>query len=150
MSRSTTVRLTICSFLLFAGAGPGCRRSSGTGAPAGPAPKAADPEPAGDPNCGAAGRPDCPLQAWMDSNMNAALSNEDYPAMARGFRQLADDPPSSGFSGWGYVAGTGAEAAERQDQTGVRAACDGCHEDYREQYRRTIRHRPLRASADPR
>jgi hypothetical protein len=81
----------------------------------------------------------------MDSHMNAALSNEDYIAMERGFRQLAEDQPP-GFSGWGYIAGTGAEAAERQDQTGVRAACDGCHEDYREQYRSTIRHRPLRAT----
>lgn len=146
MSRSTTLRLTLCG-LLFAFSG--CRRSaeSSPPVPARPAPRPAEREPAGDPLCGTAGRPDCPLQAWMDSHLNAGLSNGDFAGMARDFKQLADDPPP-GFNGWAESALAGAEAADRQDQPGVKAACDACHEDFRERYRATIRHRPLRAVSD--
>ena len=92
--------------------------------------------------------PDCPLQAWMDSHLNTALSNGDFAAVARGLRQLADDPPP-GFIGWDRVAEAGADAADRQDQSGVRQACDGCHDEHRDRYRNTIRTRPMRMLAEP-
>lgn len=124
------------------------RRRPLTQAPAPAAPaalptQAAPVAEAENPSCGLAGMPDCPLQAWMDARLNAAVSDGDLAAVARSLRELARDAPA-GFGSWSRWADQGAEAADRQDQAGVQAACSGCHDENRETYRRTIRHRPVR------
>jgi hypothetical protein len=95
--------------------------------------------------CGLAGTPECPLQAWMDSRLNTALSTGDYPDVARAMRELAADSPEP-FASWGSWAEQGAAAADRQDDAGIRKACSGCHDEARETYRRTMRDRPVRSA----
>jgi hypothetical protein len=102
-----------------------------------PPPPASEPEP----TCGGAGMPECPLQHWMDHQLSGPLSREDYPHLARAFRDLAGVAPLE-FSGWKAWAHGGAAAAGRRDHEGVQRACDGCHEAYRERYRRSLRDRP--------
>ena len=132
-------------------AGCGDRRRAPEPPPAPPPPVAAEPAPppdpaaAEEPRCGHAGQPDCPLQAWMDAQLNTAMSDGNFAALARSLRELAHDPPS-GFSNWRRWAEKGADAAERNDQAEVKAACSGCHNEHRETYRKTIRGRTLRLS----
>jgi hypothetical protein len=97
-------------------------------------------------NCGQPGAPECPLQAWMDNRLNAALSTGDYAEVTRAFRELVEDAPES-FSSWAVWAERGALAAERHDDAGIRRACSGCHDQNRETYRRTMRNRAVRTAA---
>ena len=83
----------------------------------------------------------------MDSQLNTAHSNGDLAGVARALRQLAADPPP-GFVGWERLAEAGAKAADLRDDSGVRQACDGCHDEHRDRYRNTIRGRPLRMVAE--
>jgi hypothetical protein len=80
----------------------------------------------------------------MDARLNAALSSGDYLGVARSMRELAADSPAV-FTTWTRWAAQGATAAERQDQAAIRKVCSGCHHDTREEYRRTMRDRPVRA-----
>jgi hypothetical protein len=105
-----------------------------------PAPPAPAP---GEPTCGTQDLPDCPLQSWMDHELSGPLSREEYPALSRAFGELAAITPP-GFTGWSAWARGGAAAADRQDRAAIQKACAGCHEGYRERYRRTMRERPLR------
>jgi hypothetical protein len=112
------------------------------------APAAAAPPPApAEPTCGLDGQPECPLQHWMDHHLNGPLSRDDFPALITAFRDLAAASPP-GFDGWRPWAQGGAAAAAKHDGEGVRMACKGCHDRYRERYRATLRERPLPA-ADP-
>lgn len=113
---------------------------------AAPLPPPPEPEPR-EPTCGLAGMPECPLQHWMDRQLSGPLSREDYPRLVQAFRDLAVAAPP-GYGGWAHWAEGGAFAAEREDGEAVRKACAGCHDGYRERYRKTMRDRPLPA-ADP-
>jgi hypothetical protein len=104
------------------------------------------PKPTAPSNCGQAGAPECPLQAWMDNRLNAALSTGDYAEVAKAFRELGADAPDN-FSSWVTWSEQGASAAERQDDAGIRKVCSGCHSQHRELYRRTMRTRLLRSTA---
>ena len=152
MPTATSVRFILLGLVLFA-----CERRRAPEPPSTPPPAPERPSPPAPPPasgnaypetaCGQSGMPDCPLQGWMDSHLNNALSNGDLAAVARGLRQLAADPPP-GFIGWDRLAEAGAHAADNQDQSGVRQACDGCHDEHRERYRNTIRARPVRMASD--
>ena len=91
--------------------------------------------------------PDCPLQSWMDQHLNGPLSRQEYPTLARAFRDLAAAAPSE-YPGWAAWAKVGAAAADHKDHAAIHRACGGCHENYRERYRKTLRERPMPA-ADP-
>jgi hypothetical protein len=112
------------------------------------APVPARPAAPKEPTCGQAGGPECPLQAWMDARLNTALSTADYPEVARALRELAADRPD-GFPTWITWTESGAAAADRKDDAAIRKSCNGCHDDTRETYRRTIRDRPMRAGPAP-
>ena len=105
-------------------------------------------EPAAEPTCGLAGMPECPLQRWMDHHLSGPLSREEYPDVARAFRDLAAVAPT-GFGGWSSWAQGGAAAAEQRDSTAIHKACNGCHDGYRERYRKTMRDRPVKPSDPP-
>ncbi|HEY0710649.1 MAG TPA: hypothetical protein VGG33_27850 [Polyangia bacterium] len=100
------------------------------------------------PTCGIDGLPECPLQYWMDHRLSGPLSRQDYATVARSFRDLANAEPP-GYAGWRLWAQGGAAAADREDTIGVRRACSGCHDTYRERYRRTIRARPMQIVDPP-
>lgn len=98
-----------------------------------------------EPTCGAQGKPECPLQRWMDHHLNGPLSRAEYPALEQGFHDLAQVAPAS-FTGWNAWAQGGAAAANHRDHDGISKACKGCHEGYRERYRKTMRDHPIAGS----
>jgi hypothetical protein len=100
------------------------------------------------PTCGTDSLPECPLQYWMDHRLSGPLTRQDFPSVARSFRDLANAEPP-GYAGWRLWAQGGAAAADREDVIGIRRACSGCHDTYRERYRRTIRARPMQIVDPP-
>ena len=148
-------RIAALAVIGMALSGSGCadRRRGGeqmvrvaVAAPAVPTEKPQPLKPVARKDCGQPNAPECPLQAWMDNRLNAALSTGDYPEVARAFRELGDDAPET-FSSWPVWSERGALAAEKQDDAGIRRACAGCHDENREAYRRTMRNRLLRTRA---
>jgi hypothetical protein len=94
------------------------------------------------PACGQDGLPECPLQAWMDQEINAFYNTRAQTDLAAAFRFLAKLAPS-GYPDWAPWAEGGAAAADKGDFRLAKRACNGCHHDYRERYRGELRSRPL-------
>jgi hypothetical protein len=97
--------------------------------------------------CGAAGLPDCPLQGWMKQNMNAPMKAHDWQGMADALeRAVFIAPPAyatSGYTNWVSIAKDGANAARAAELDAVKAACRGCHQQYKTKYRAEMRTRIL-------
>jgi hypothetical protein len=93
--------------------------------------------------CGEDGQPDCPLQAWMKSNMSPAMRAGDGPRLETAFARAAQLAPD-GYPTWGTIARSGAEAAARVDLAGVRSACKACHDEHRARFRLEMRSVALR------
>jgi hypothetical protein len=90
--------------------------------------------------CGEADQPDCPLQGWMKSTLQAYMIAGDTERMARAFDELAEHAPP-GYATWKAEAEAGARAARRGDLNEVRAQCKVCHDANRSRYRRELRTR---------
>jgi hypothetical protein len=119
-----------------------------------PAPATAPPEPQRPPPppppppCGEQGQPECPLQSWMDRNLNDALTMKSGSRLEQAFATLATfEPPD--FSEWSEFADIGRSAAARGDLGTVGRICTACHDKYRARYRLEIRARPLPQTLSP-
>ena len=95
------------------------------------------------PVCGIPGAPACPLQAWMRSNLGTPLATNNMAALAKGLERTARLAPDPEWRSWKTFASRGAEAAKKGDVSAIRAACKGCHDTWREQYRAKFRSRPV-------
>ena len=101
-------------------------------------------------SCGGKNLPDCPLQAWMKRYATTMLAFGDISSIADVFDQIAFLAPSRTFPGavaypyWVSIAQDGAAASRIGDLTAAKAACRGCHEQYRGRY-----HSEFRALAVP-
>ncbi|MFO0677322.1 MAG: cytochrome c [Polyangiaceae bacterium] len=135
-----------------ASAGGGTKRptaktpTAGDGPAPTPAPAAAAAAPAGEtsePTCGKKPLPDCPLQAWMKGNVAGALASEDFATLATGFDRIGAMAPP-GYATWASLSSQGSAAAKANDMAGVRAACSGCHNQFRNKYKAEMRSRPVR------
>ena len=106
------------------------------------APPSAAPTP-----CGDKGQPRCPLQAWMEDHLQAALDKSDAAALAKGLARAARFAPDPGWNageqGWSTLADAGAAAAEGGDLEAARKACKACHKAWRSKYKQTFRARPV-------
>ena len=92
---------------------------------------------------GVAGATGTPLGVWMKANMGTAMASQDYPTLKTNFELVASKPPPSGDYGqWATFAKAGSAAAAKSDQAGVKAACNQCHTNYKEKYRKDF---PTRA-----
>jgi hypothetical protein len=111
--------------------------------PSGTATKPAD----GGTPCGAFGMPDCPLQGWMRKNMNPPMKSKDYQGLADSLERAAKLAPpdyaKAGYTNWVSIAQDGANAARAAELDAVKAACRGCHEQYKKKYRAEMRLRPI-------
>ena len=87
------------------------------------------------PACGTKPLPDCPTQAWMKANMNAAVAASDFPALATALDKAATFAPA-GYTNWASIAKDGAKAARAQDLTAAKASCRTCHEQYKEKFKK--------------
>jgi hypothetical protein len=95
--------------------------------------------------CGDPPLRDCPLKAWMKANCAAAVTAGDLDALGYAFDRIATfaPPESAGFANWVSIARDGADAARAASMVGVKGACRGCHQQYKDRYRATLRARPL-------
>jgi hypothetical protein len=94
--------------------------------------------------CGTKPLPDCPLQAWMRANTAGPATSGDLPALATALDKTAKLAPA-GYTTWASIATDGANAARAGDLKAARAACTGCHEQWRAKYRSEMRMRPVPA-----
>ncbi len=76
-----------------------------------------------------------PLGTWMKSNMGTSLAGQDFPTLQKNFDFLATKQPA-GYADWSKFAKAGSAAASKQDLVAVKAACKGCHDAYKEKYRK--------------
>jgi cytochrome c556 len=94
------------------------------------------------PPCGEEGQPECPLQTWMDRNLNDAITTKSGAKLERAFAELASfEPPD--YEEWSEFADIGRSAAARGDLGTVGRICTACHDKYRHRYRLELRGRPL-------
>lgn len=105
---------------------------------------------AGDAACGEKGQPSCPLQGWMEQNMQTAYDKEDLKALEAMLAKVPEFVPdpkwNEGDQGWSKIATDGAAKAKAGDFKGVQATCKGCHSAWRKKYRAEHRPRPLPAA----
>jgi hypothetical protein len=78
----------------------------------------------------------------MKANTAAALSAEDFGALVTAFDKIVDFAPP-GFAHWQSIARDGADAARVEQLDAVKAACRGCHNQYKDRYKREMRDRPI-------
>lgn len=97
---------------------------------------------AGPLSCGTKPLPDCPLQAWMKANMNALITENDLPALAIALdKVVAFAPP--GYTNWVSISTDGAKAARAGETSATKASCRGCHDQYKDKYKREMRARKI-------
>lgn len=97
--------------------------------------------------CGEKGQPRCPLQAWMEDNLQTAVDASDASALAKGLAhvvKLSPDPSwNAGPQGWTVLANAGADAAKQDDLAAAKQSCKSCHKAWRAKYKQTFRTRPV-------
>jgi hypothetical protein len=85
-----------------------------------------------------------PLQAWMKKNMTPPMDAKDWAGLADALDRAATlAPPTSGYANWVSIAKDGANAARAAEMNAVKAACRGCHQQYKDKYRAEMRSRPV-------
>ena len=92
--------------------------------------------------CGEKGKPPCPMQGWMKSNMAPAAASGDAAALAKNLDFVASHAPK-GFADWSAIAKKGAEAAKAGNLDGAKASCKTCHDKYKAQYKADMRDQPF-------
>jgi hypothetical protein len=99
---------------------------------------------AADAACGSKENP-CPLQKWMRQNMGAANSSGDMAALQTAFAKAATLSPDPSWNGkdakanWDAISAAGAAAAKANDPAGVKQACRGCHDAFKDKYKAKFR-----------
>lgn len=98
--------------------------------------------------CGGKGQPSCPLQGWMEKNMDSAVEKEDAKALAAAFEKsatLVPDPKwNEGDNGWAKIAKAGADAAKSGDIAAAKKECKTCHKAWRDKYKKEFRTKPIK------
>jgi hypothetical protein len=92
--------------------------------------------------CGDKPLPPCPLNAWMKANASPASVAGDFDGLGSAFDKIATFAPA-GYPNWVSIAHDGADAARAQSLDGAKAACRGCHSQYKDKYKREMRDRPI-------
>lgn len=98
--------------------------------------------------CGAKGEKLCPLQSWMEDNIQVPMEKKDFKKLEAAFAKLAKMAPDAkwndGDKGWSKIADAGAAAAKASDFKAVRSTCKSCHKAWRKQYRKEHRQKPVK------
>lgn len=112
----------------------------GVSAPSAAPPTSVSARPAA--TCGDKPLPACPLAAWMKANTSPAMSAQDFRALAKALEKIVSFAPA-GYTNWASISRDGADAARAQTLDGVKASCRGCHNQYKDRYRKEMRDRPI-------
>jgi hypothetical protein len=137
-----TVDLPSASAVGTALASPPTGADAGAGAGADAGARAAPGASATPLRCGDKPLPPCPLNAWMKANTAAAMSAQDLDELVVALDKVAGFAPA-GYANWASIARDGANAARAQSLDGVKASCRGCHNQYKDRYKREMRDRPI-------
>lgn len=101
-----------------------------------------------DGTCGEKGQPSCPLQGWMEKNMDPAVDKADAKALAEAFEKtvgFVPDPKwNEGDSGWAKLSKEGAAAAKSGDIAAAKKTCKSCHKAWRDKYKKEFRMKPVK------
>jgi cytochrome c556 len=96
-----------------------------------------------DAKCGEKGQPDCPLQGWMEKNVQDPMDKDDLKTVAASLEKaaaFAPDPKwNDGPTGWSKLAKDGAAAAKSGDVEATKASCKACHKAWRSKYKKEHR-----------
>lgn len=97
--------------------------------------------------CGGKGQTPCPLQGWMEKNMQTFVDKNDAKGLAPAFEKVAKlvpDPKwNTGDPNWAAISKTGADAAKAGDIAAVKATCKSCHKAFRDKYKAEHRMKPV-------
>ena len=97
--------------------------------------------------CGGKGQPSCPLQGWMEKEMDPLVEKGDTKGLAVAFQKVvkfAPDPAwNTGDQGWAAIAKAGEAAAAKGDLAAAKATCKTCHKAFRDKYKKSFRTQPL-------
>jgi hypothetical protein len=97
--------------------------------------------------CGDKGQPPCPLQGWMEHNLQQPLDAGDLAHVAAGLARLAHFAPdaswNAGATGWDKLATDATAAAKAGDVARVKQACKTCHKAWRAKYKASFRQRAV-------
>ena len=101
-----------------------------------------------DGTCGEKGQPSCPLQGWMEKNMDPAVDKKDGKALAEAFDKTSafvPDPKwNDGENGWSKLSKEGADAAKSGDIAAAKKTCKSCHKAWRDKYKKEFRMKPIK------
>jgi hypothetical protein len=78
----------------------------------------------------------------MKANTSPAMSAQDFPALATALEKIVSFAPA-GYTNWVSISRDGADAARAQTLDGVKASCRGCHNQYKDKYRKEMRDRAI-------
>jgi hypothetical protein len=85
----------------------------------------------------AAAEPTTLLGKWMKPNIGAALAGQDFDALQKNLKLVADKPPpAADYPQWAAMSQAGADAAGKKDLKGVKKSCKDCHDAYKEKYKK--------------
>jgi len=98
--------------------------------------------------CGEKGQPDCPLQGWMEKNMQEPFDAKDLKKVAEALDKAAGFAPdptwNEGANGWSKIAKDAAAAAKAGNFEVVQKACKSCHKAWRSKYKKEHRTREIK------
>jgi hypothetical protein len=78
----------------------------------------------------------------MKANTSSAISAGDFEALIVALDKVATFAPP-GYPNWVSIAKDGADASRVQNLDAVKAACRGCHNQYKAKYKLEMRERPI-------
>jgi hypothetical protein len=106
------------------------------------------PAPAAPIACGGDGQPDCPLEAFMEHEVDIPMEKGDLAKVAAAMTRTAGFVPdaswNAGAQGWATIANGAAAAAKAGDTATLQQSCKSCHKAWRKKYKETFRAQPLR------
>jgi hypothetical protein len=92
----------------------------------------------------AADGPTTPLGKWMKANMQDADDDENFAALQKDLRLVADKPPPApDYPKWVAISKAGADAAGNKDIKGAKKSCHECHDAYKAKYKKEQVSRPF-------
>ncbi len=70
------------------------------------------------------------------------MSAQDFGELALALDKVVSFAPA-GYSNWASIARDGASGARAQHLDAVKAACRGCHNQYKDRYKKEMRRRAI-------
>ena len=62
------------------------------------------------------------------------MAGSDFDTLKKSFDVVGSKPPGAAYPNWATLSKQGSAAAAAQDLSAVKAACKGCHDQYKQNY----------------